>query len=174
MSDNDKEKNSNYKGGKPGRSWKTLKVKKTEADIVQALIGNPSLRTAEAIANHLGKPLSTIARIMKNPEVKARMKEILYDFVDKELVHSAVKNITRSIIADRNVSDSKWLLEHAEFFPDRDESQEDKWDIFQRELAERIANIVQNVKGGSSNIDGIDPDAYVYYQPQRPTPVDSN
>lgn len=174
MSDNNKPKKKGRGGGKIGRKWKTVKVQKAEAEIVQVLLGNPSARTAKAIAEVLGKPESTVARLMKSPEVKIRMKEILYDFVDKDLIYFAVKNIKNAITKDENVSDSKWLLEHVEFFPDQDKTQEDNWAIFQRALGEGIANILQNVKGGDGDIDGLDPDTLVYYQPKRPTPVDSN
>lgn len=158
-------------GGKVGRTWKTGKVKKLEADIVQAVLGNPSKITVRAIAESIGRPLSTVARAMKSPEVKARLKEILYDFVDKELVHAAVANITKSIISEKDVGDSKWLLEHVEFFPDVNVEDENKWAIFQKALADGILEIVENAKssnGDDVKIDGLDPTTFVYFQPEPP------
>jgi len=146
-----------------------MKVKKLEAQIVQVLLGNPSDMSCTAIAQVLGKPVSTVARVMKNPEVKERLKEILYQYVDKELVHNAVANITRSIVQDQNVADSRWLLEHMDFFPkDQGTDDEDAWEVFQERVAENMAKILKQVAKGGNGDGTVNPDGLILYQPQPP------
>ena len=168
----EKDKKDRYRGGgTSGRSWKTMKVKRLEVEIVETILGDPTNATIVQVAERLGKPVSTVARHMRKPEIQERLRSILFEYVDKKLVHHAVANITRAVITDKDVKVSQWLLENLDFFPrEFGPDAENAWEEFQRRFADNMADIMRSVaKGGNGNGDAkLDPNGFIVYQPQPP------
>ena len=93
--------------------------------MIRLMMENPHESSCRRLAERMceagvGTSKATVARDMRSPEVQAALRKALYDFLDMEVIHYAVENITHGIVVEGDKDDSKWLLDRLAFFPPKE------------------------------------------------------
>ena len=95
------------------------------AALIRLMMENPHDSSCRKLAERMVEAgidtsKATVARDMKAPDVKKAVRDALYKFLDMEVVHFAVENLTHGIVVEHDKEDSKWLLDRLAFFPPKE------------------------------------------------------
>ena len=83
--------------------------------LAHRLMGSPQKITGAALATELGVSESSISLDISSQEFVDTCREIMLRFIRGTLMSHAMKNIAKSIIEDKNLKTSKWLMEKSGF-----------------------------------------------------------
>lgn len=95
------------------------------AALIRLMMENPHESSCRKLAERMADigidtSKATVARDMKSPDVLRAIRNALYNFLDMEVIHFAVENITHGVVVDGDKDDSKWLLDRLAFFPPKE------------------------------------------------------